>query len=194
MRRINVTNNITLDGVMQAPGAKGEDDRGGFPHGGWAIPYNDEVKAMEMGAGMAKPGDMLFGRRTYEQFFKAWGGRTDNPFSPVLEKARKYVVSSTLKEPLPWANSILLRGDGAESVAALKKDGGGDCVILGSGELVRALLKRDLIDDMVLLIHPLTLGTGSRMFADQGALAKFDLVKSVPTTKGVIIATYRRQA
>jgi dihydrofolate reductase len=194
MRRINVTNNITLDGVMQAPGGKGEDDRGGFPHGGWAASYNDEVKGREMGAGMAKPGDMLFGRRTYEQFFRTWHGRTDNPFSPVLDKARKYVVSNSLREPLPWANSILLRGNGADAVAALKEDGGSDCVILGSGELVRSLLERGLIDDMVLLIHPLTLGTGIRLFADQGALAKFDLVKSVPTTKGVIIATYRLSA
>ena len=191
MRRIIVTNNLTLDGVMQAPGAKDEDTRGGFEHGGWAVPYNDEVKGREMASGMATGADLLFGRRTYENFFKVWHGRTDNPFTSVLDAARKYVVSTSLREPLAWQNSTLISAEAPETIARLKREPGNDLVILGSGVLIRSLLAHDLIDELVLLIHPLLLGAGQRMFAEQGTVAKFSLVKSVPTTKGVIIATYR---
>jgi dihydrofolate reductase len=192
MRKISVVNNLTLDGVMQAPGGPDEDTRSGFKHGGWAVPYNDEVKAKKMGEGMSRRrGGLLFGRRTYEHFFKVWPGRTDNPFSPVLDNTQKYVASTTMKEPLPWKNSTLLKGDAADAIAQLKTEGDDDLVILGSGELLRSLMRHDLIDEMVLLIHPLVLGTGRRMFADDGTLAKFELAESLPTTKGVIIATYR---
>jgi dihydrofolate reductase len=190
MRKINVTNNVTLDGVMQAPGAPTEDTRHGFNCGGWAVPYNDEVKMRIMGRGMGMPGALLFGRHTYEHFFKVWPGRTDNPFTEVLDNTQKFVVSRTLKEPLPWKNSTLLKGDAEESVAALKKEPGVDLTILGSGELVRSLVRCNLIDQFVLLIHPLILGAGQRMFGDDGTMAKFKLAESVPTTTGVIIATY----
>ena len=190
MRKINVTNSVTLDGVMQAPGSKNEDTRNGFTHGGWTAPYHDEVKMKIMGRGMARRGALLFGRNTYEHFFKVWPGRTDNPFTEVLDNTQKYVVSRTLTEPLPWKNSTLLAGDAEESVAALKNEPGVDLTILGSGELVRSLVRRNLIDQFVLLIHPLILGAGQRMFGDDGTLAKFKLVESVPTTTGVIIATY----
>ena len=136
---------------------------------------------------------MLFGRRTYEKMYKAWHGRTDgNPFTPYLDNARKYVASRTLKEPLKWQNSVLLRGDAADAVAKLKGEDGDDLAILGSGELIRSLARRDLIDQYTLLIHPLVLGAGLRMFGDDGAYAKFRLANSVPTTTGVIIATYAR--
>ena len=102
MRTISVTNNLTLDGVMQAPGGKEEDPREDFKHGGWATPYHDSVKMRIMGEGMAKPHGLLFGRRTYEHFFKVWPGRTDNPFTEVLDNTQKYVASRTLKEPLPY--------------------------------------------------------------------------------------------
>ena len=193
MRKIVVTNNVTLDGVMQAPGRKDEDTRGEFTHGGWAIPYGDEVMAKEMGQGMARGGDLLFGRRTYEDLFKSWHGRTDNPFTAVLDNARKYVVSNTLKEPLPWQNSTPLTGDAADSVAALKREPGNDLGVIGSGELVKALMRRGLVDQIVLLVYPLVLGSGRRLFADDGTFASFALVKSVSTTKGVIIATYERR-
>ena len=192
MRKINVTNNVTLDGVMQAPGGKEEDTRNGFRHGGWAAPYHDEVKMKIMGRGMARRGALLFGRRTYEHFFKVWPGRTDNPYTEVLDNTQKYVVSRTLKEPLPWKNSTLLAGDAEDTVAALKNDPGVDLTILGSGELVRSLVRCNLIDQFILLIHPLVLGSGQRMFGDDGTLAKFTLTESVPTTTGVIIATYER--
>jgi len=190
MRRINVTNNVTLDGVMQAPGGKEEDTRNGFRHGGWAAPYHDEVKMKIMGRGMAKRGALLFGRHTYEHFFKVWPGRTDNPFTEVLDNTQKYVVSTTMKEPLPWKNSTLLAGDAEATVAALKNEPGLDLTILGSGELVRSLVRHNLIDQFVLLIHPLILGAGQRMFDNDGTLARFKLAESVPTTTGVIIATY----
>jgi len=190
MRKINVTNSVTLDGVMQAPGGKEEDTRNGFRYGGWAAPYHDEVKMRIMGRGMARRGALLFGRHTYEHFFKVWPGRTDNPFTEVLDNTQKYVVSRTLKEPLPWKNSTLLAGDAEESVAALKNEPGPDLTILGSGEVVRSLVRRNLIDQFVLLIHPLILGAGQRMFDNDGTLARFTLAESVPTTTGVIIATY----
>jgi dihydrofolate reductase len=190
MRQLIVNTFLTLDGVMQAPGGKEEDTRNGFRHGGWAAPYHDDVKMKIMGRGMAKRGALLFGRHTYEHFFKVWPGRTDNPFTEVLDNTQKYVVSRTLNEPLPWKNSTLLLGDAEETVAALKNEPGVDLTILGSGELVRSLVRHNLIDQFVLLIHPLILGAGQRMFDNDGTPARFKLAESVPTTTGVIIATY----
>lgn len=191
MRRVTAVENVTLDGVMQAPGGKEEDTRNAFKYGGWANDYNDDVKGKIMAEGMAKHADLLFGRRTYEHFFKVWPGRKDNPFTEVLDNTLKHVASRTLKEPLPWKNSSLLQGDAADAVSTLKETPGSDLVILGSGELVQSLMKRDLIDEIQLLIHPLVLGSGRRLFADDGTFAKFTLVKSTPTTRGVIIASYQ---
>ena len=190
MRKVSVYNNVTLDGVMQAPAGKNEDTRGGFTHGGWALPYDDAVKGRVAAEGMARGGDLLFGRRTWQHLFKAWHGRTDNPFTEVLDRSRKFVASTTLKEPLEWENSTLLRGDAAGSVAELTKTPGNDLTILGSGELIRALMRRHLIDQMILLIHPLVLGSGRRLYPDDGTFARFRLADSVTTTTGVVIATY----
>jgi dihydrofolate reductase len=192
MSKIVVVENLSLDGVMQAPGRADEDLRGGFAHGGWALPYNDSVKGQIMAKGMADAGPLLFGRRTYEDFFSVWPNRTDNPFTEVLDNAQKYVASTTLTEPLPWKNSTLLEGDAADAVARLKEQPGKDIVVMGSGELVRSLMRRNLVDDYVLLIHPLVLGTGRRLFADAGAFAALRLVDAQTTTTGVMIATYRQ--
>ena len=191
MRTISATLSMSLDGVIQAPGRPDEDARGGFDRGGWAVPYNDDVMAQKMGEGMASSGTMLFGRRTYEDFFGFWPQQTDNPFTPYLNQTTKYVVSSTLTEPLPWENSILLSGDPTASVAKLKAESGPDLGIVGSGELVRSLLAAGLIDRYVLLIHPLVLGQGRRLFDDRGPGADLELVDSVTTSKGVIIGTYK---
>jgi len=193
MARLVVLNSVTLDGVMQAPARADEDTRGGFTHGGWAIPYNDAVMAQVMGEGMAQSagGSLLFGRRTYMDFYNVWPNRTNNPFTPVLNATQKYVASTTLEEPLPWSNSTLLKGDVAEAVARLKEQAEKDIMIMGSGELIQTLMRHNLIDEFTLSIHPLALGTGRRLFADGGAPAAFRLVKSVPTTTGVIIATYQ---
>jgi predicted RNA polymerase sigma factor len=124
MRRIAVVNSITLDGVMQGPGRYDEDCTDGFAHGGWASPYRDPVMFQAMSSGMADAGPMLFGRRTYLDFFKVWHGRTDNPYSEVLDNGQKYVASTTLTNPLPWQHSTLLEGDAADAVAALKAQPG----------------------------------------------------------------------
>jgi len=191
LSRVVVTNNLTLDGVMQAPARPDEDVRGGFTHGGWALPYNDAVMGRVMGEGMAKGGALLLGRRTYEDFYAVWPKRTDNPYTEVLNNSRKYVASTTLREPLPWRNSTLLKGDAADAVAALKEQPGKDIVILGSGELAQSLMRRNLIDEYVLLIHPLILGSGRRLFADDASFAALRLVNTVTTSTGVVIATYQ---
>ena len=190
MGKVVVINNVTLDGVMQAPGRSDEDTRGGFEHGGWAVPYNDEVMGRAMGERMARPGSLLLGRRTYEDFYGFWPNQEDNPFTEVLNRTRKYVASRTLSEPLPWSNSTLLEGDAAEAVARLKEQSAEDLGVLGSGELVWSLIRRKLVDEWVLLIHPLVLGSGRRLFPE-GEFASLRLVDSVTTTTGVLIATYQ---
>lgn len=191
MRKIVVNMNLTLDGVMQAPGRPDEDTRGGFEHGGWAAPYFDPVMASVAAEGIAKSPDMLFGRRTYEDFYAVWPNRTDNLFTDVLNNAHKYVASTTLEEPLLWSNSTLLKGDAVEAVASLKEQPGKDLVVLGSGELVRSLMQHNLIDEYVLSIHPLVLGSGQRLFTDGSPYAALQLVDTQTTTTGVVIATYR---
>lgn len=190
MVQIVVFNSVTLDGVMQAPGRADEDTRGGFRHGGWAVPYSDADQGRVAGESMATSGALLLGRRTYEDFYKVWPHRTDNPFTEILNASTKYVASRTLREPLPWENSVLLSGDAADEVARLRREPGKDIVILGSGELVRSLMARNLIDRYILQIHPVVLGSGQRLFTDGGTLAKLHLVNSVTTSKGVIAATF----
>jgi dihydrofolate reductase len=190
MGKLVVLESVSLDGVMQAPGRVDEDLRGGFAHGGWAQPYRDAVMGQVMAGGMADVGPLLFGRRTYEDFFKVWPGRTDNPFTSVLDNAQKYVASTTLTEPLPWVNSTLLQGEAAVAVARLKQQSEKDVLVMGSGELVGTLMRQDLVNAYVLLIHPLLLGSGRRLFPDDGSLARLRLADAKTTTTGVIIATY----
>jgi dihydrofolate reductase len=191
MTKVVVVNNVTLDGVMQAPGRPDEDRRGGFEHGGWALPYNDAVMARVMGERMSQArGALLLGRRTYQDFHSVWPNRKDNPYTDVLNSTQKYVASTTLRAPLPWINSTLLEGDAADAVARFKEQQNEDLGVLGSGELVKSLMMRNLIDEYVLLIHPLVLGSGRRLFP-AGTFAALQLVDSVATTTGVIIASYQ---
>ena len=190
MSKIIAVISLTLDGVMQAPGRPDEDRRGGFEHGGWAGAYRDPVMMQAMGKGMAQAGPLLFGRRTYEDFFAVWPGRQDNPFTTVLDNARKYVASRTLREPLPWQNSTLLPGEAAETVASLKEQPGKDIVVLGCGDLMQTLMRHGLVDVYQLLIHPLVLGQGRRLFSEGTHRTALRLVESVTTTTGVIMATY----
>jgi dihydrofolate reductase len=190
MSRLVVINHLTLDGVMQAPGRADEDPRGGFEHGGWAIPNNDEVMGRAMGERMVG-GPLLLGRVTYEALYAFWPHQTDNPFTEALNRTQKYVVSTTLTEPLPWVNSTLVKGAVAAAVAELKERSEQNIGVLGSGELIQTLRQHDLIDDYLLMIHPLVLGTGRRMFPEGSATGALQLVDSVTTTKGVVIATYR---
>jgi len=189
--RVVVFMSVTLDGVIQAPARPDEDVRGGFERGGWAVPYADEVMGRMAGEGMAKPGSLLLGRRTYEDFYTVWPNRTDNPYTEVLNNRTKYVASRTLQEPLPWKNSTLLKGDAGEAVASLKKRPGGDVTVIGSGELVESLMRSNLIDEYILLIHPLVLGSGRRLFTEGGPSATLRLVGTKTTTTGVVIATYQ---
>jgi dihydrofolate reductase len=191
--RLVVFEGISLDGVMQSPARPDEDERGGFKQGGWGIPYADAVAQAEMGKRMGRRGALLLGRRTYEDFYQVWPNRPetkDNPYTAVLNKTQKYVVSRTLKEPLPWMNSTLLKGEAEDTVPKLKRELDGDLAVLGSGNLVQSLLKQNLVDELVLSIHPLTLGSGRKLFPEPGVFAKFRLAGSVPTTTGVVIADY----
>jgi dihydrofolate reductase len=192
MTRIVAFESVTLDGVMQAPGRPDEDTRNGFEHGGWAAPYADAKMGEAATKSMGQTGGLLLGRRTYEDFYGFWPKQKDNPFTGVLNATPKYVASTTLREPLPWENSILLSEDALDAVSDMRKRDGQDIVILGSGNLVRSLAARDLVDEYVLLIHPLVLGRGQHLFADDAQMTSLSLVKSESTTTGVVIATYRR--
>ena len=191
MSKLVAFESVTLDGVMQAPGRADEDTRGDFRHGGWAAPYADEVMFSVAAEGMAQAGPMLFGRRTYEDFYSFWPHQTDNPYTEVLNNAQKFVASTSLEEPLPWSSSTLLNGEVPEAVAGLKAESDKDIVVLGSGQLVHTLMSHDLIDEYVLLIHPLILGTGRRLFAEGTPKVALRLLDSKVTTTGVVIATYR---
>lgn len=190
MAKVVVTEHLTLDGVMQSPARPDEDTRGGFDKGGWAIPGNDEVMFRVMGEGMSAAGSLLLGRRTYDDFYAYWPNRADNPFTDVLNKTTKYVASRILSEPLPWQNSILLRGDAERAVAELKQSQDGTLGVIGSGKLAVSLGRAGLVDEYVLMIHPLVLGNGQRLF-EEGLPGRLRLVESIPTTTGVIIARYQ---
>jgi dihydrofolate reductase len=192
MGRIVTFTHVTLDGVMQAPGRPDEDTRGEFGFGGWEVRYADEVMAGVAAQGMATGSALLLGRRTYEDFHGFWPNQPQpNPFTDVLNRSQKYVASRTLSEPLPWENSTLLKGDAGESVADLKASSERDLVVLGSGDLIETLMRHDLIDEYTVLIHPLVLGTGRRLFDDDAPAATLRLVDSKITTTGVIVAIYR---
>jgi dihydrofolate reductase len=195
MPRVVVINHLTLDGVMQAPGRPDEDRRSGFEHGGWASSrmFGDEVIGGALGARMASSSGLLFGRRTYDDLLGFWNSQ-DSPFKDALNNAPKYVASRTLTEPLPWPNSTLLRGDIGDAVAALRQEPGNELQVMGSGELIQALMHHNLIDEYMLLIHPLVLGDGRRLFSANGARTALRLLNAQASPSGVVIATYETAA
>jgi dihydrofolate reductase len=189
--RIVVINHITLDGVMQAPGRADEDTRGGFPHGGWALPGNDEAMFRAIGERMGAPDSaLLLGRRSYDDMLTIWNAR-GGPFKDGLNSTPKYVVSHSASTHLAWPNSTLLHGDIPAAVAQLKHQPGGNLVIMGSGQLIRALLPHALIDEFLLMIHPILLGSGQRLFDLANNPTALRLIASTSTPKGVILASYR---
>jgi dihydrofolate reductase len=193
MGRIVVMNHVTLDGVMQGPGRADEDTRDGFAQGGWGrrSVTPDDAVGKAMGERMAAGGGLagwLFGRRTYEDLLASWNAQ-GGPFKDALNNSAKYVASTTLKEPLPWPNSTLLHGDTVDAVRALKAQSGGVLAIMGSGVLIGSLMAANLIDEYLLMIHPLVLGTGRRLFP-WGVHVSLQLTDSVTTATGVLIATY----
>jgi dihydrofolate reductase len=190
MAKVVVVNHLTLDGVMQAPGRPDEDTRDGFAYGGWATPRNDEVMGAKAGEWMDGNHAFLFGRRSYEDMLKAWN-RLGGPYKDALNNAPKYVASRDPSTTLEWPNSTLVHGDVPAAVAALKHKVHGNLVVMGSGELIGSLMAADLIDVFVLMIHPLVLGTGRRLFGD-GVHASLRLTDSVATTKDVLVASFER--
>jgi dihydrofolate reductase len=191
MRKLAVSTFLTLDGVMQSPGAPEEDPSGGFTHGGWSVKYWDDLMGQVMGRAMSEPFDLLLGRRTYEIFAAYWPHATDVPGAAELNKARKHVASRTLKR-VEWNNSTLIRGDVPTYVADLKKQDGPEIQVHGSGGLIQTLLKHDLIDEFRLWIFPLVLGDGKRLFADGATPAGLKLVDTKTSSTGVMMGTYAR--
>ena len=191
MRKLIVSEFITLDGVLQSPGYPDEDPSGGFEAGGWQQRYFDDVLGRAAIEGLAASGGLLLGRRTYEIFGGFWPtAPADDPLAKIINGLPKYVVSTTLQEPLPWANSQVLRGDVAQAVGELKGQDGGDLRVLGSGELVQTLMEQDLVDVYALMIHPLVVGGGRRLFRDGNPGTSLRLVESTTTSTGVLIVSY----
>jgi dihydrofolate reductase len=191
MREVIVSEFVTVDGVIQSPGYPDEDPSGGFDSGGWQQEYFDEQLGRAVMSGLTAAGGLLLGRRTYEIFAAFWPtAPADDPVGPTMNRLQKYVVSTSLTEPLSWENSHVLRGDLGKNVAELKGQDGGDLFVIGSGELVQALMEEDLVDRYALMIHPLVIGRGKRLFRDGNPKTPLRLVDSSTTSNGVIIATY----
>jgi dihydrofolate reductase len=192
MRKVIVNEFISLDGVVQAPGAADEDTTGGFEHGGWHLNYFEELSQQRVLEGIVDAGGFLLGRRTYEIFAAYWPNAPEEEqvIAEPLNTKPKYVASSTLTGPLEWQNSAVLPGQVAEAVTALKQDDDGDLHVIGSTQLVQTLIEHDLVDEFRLMIDPLVLGGGKRLFPDDGALRPLRLVDSQATTTGAILATY----
>jgi dihydrofolate reductase len=192
MRKVVVNEWMTLDGVVQAPGAADEDTSGGFTHGGWHMPYFDDLSRNWVVEGYAGAGGFLLGRRTYELLASYWphASEEEQVIAEPLNSLPKYVASTTLEDPLEWEHSTVLRGDVAEAVSALKKEDGGDLHVIGSPAFVQTLIEHDLADEFRVMIDPLVVGGGKRLFRDGGTLRPLRLVESQVTTTGAIIATY----
>jgi dihydrofolate reductase len=191
--RIVLSEFLTLDGVMQAPGGKDEDTSGGFEHGGWQLDndYIDDVGGQAIMQSFEGADGLLLGRRTYEIFASYWPTSDEEPIAGVMNKLRKYVASTTLRSPLEWQNSELLEGDTVEAVRTLKEQPGKDLLVIGSGNFAQTLIESGLVDEYRLMIHPIVVGGGKRLFRDGNPLAKLTLVDSKMTTTGVVILTYR---
>jgi dihydrofolate reductase len=192
MRKVIVIEWMSLDGVVQAPGAPDEDTTGGFEHGGWHLRYFDPMSQESVVENLNEAGGFLLGRRTYENFAGYWPNASEDEqvVAQPLNTKPKHVASTTLTEPLEWQNSTLLQGDVARAVAALKREDGADLHVIGSTVLVQTLIEHDLVDEYRLMIDPLVVGGGKRIFPDDGALRPLRLVDSKMTTTGAILATY----
>ena len=193
MRKLIVNEFMSLDGVVQAPGGADEDPTGGFAHGGWHMRYmEDELAQRWVLQSIVEAGGFLLGRRTYEIFAAYWPNAPEEEqvIAEPLNSKPKYVASTTLTEPLEWQNGRLVEGDVAAAVAALKQEDGGDLHVIGSTELVRTLIEHDLVDEFRLMIDPIVLGGGKRIFRDDGSLRPLRLVDGQVTSTGAILTTY----
>jgi dihydrofolate reductase len=192
MRKVIVDEFLSLDGVAQAPGAADEDTSGGFAHGGWSMGYMDETAQKVVIDGIVSAGGFLLGRRTYDIFAAYWPNAPEEEqvVAEPLNTKPKYVVSNTLSDPLEWQNSTVVSGELAQAVTALKEEDGGDLHVIGSTQLVRSLLEHGLVDQLWLMIDPVIVGGGKRIFSDDGVLRPMRLVESQVTNPGAIIAIY----
>lgn len=192
MRKIIVNEWMTLDGVVQAPGEPDEDKTGGFEHGGWHMPYFDDLSRGWVVENLTAAGGFLLGRRTYESLANHWPNAPEEEqiLARPLNTLPKYVASTTLTGPLAWQNSTVLQGDLAETVAALKQEKGDNLYVLGSTVLVQTLIEHDLVDEFRVMIDPLVVGGGKRIFRDDRVLRPLQLLDSQVTSTGAIIATY----
>jgi dihydrofolate reductase len=191
-RKLIVGMFLSLDGVMQAPGGPDEDTEGGFTHGGWTVPLFDEQLGQIMVELTSRAGGLVLGRRTYEGFASTWPQvGDDDPVAASLNRMPKYVASGTLKT-VEWKNSTLLTGDVAEAVARLKQEPGDDLQVSGSGNLIQTLLAHDLVDGFTLIVFPVLLGSGKRLFAGGTIPAALRLVDSSTTATGVVVSRYER--
>jgi dihydrofolate reductase len=191
MRTLAVSTFLTLDGVMQAPGGPEEDPSGGFAHGGWSVPYWDDAMGARMGELMGRPFDLLLGRRTYEIFAAHWPHARDQPGADELNNATKYVASRTL-DRVDWENSSLLEGDVPDAVARLKEQDGPEIQVHGSSDLIQTLLQHDLVDELRLMLFPIVLGEGKRLFGEGTVPRGFEVGASEASSTGVVMTTYRR--
>jgi dihydrofolate reductase len=189
MRKLIVSTFLTLDGVMQAPGGPGEDDSGGFAHGGWSVNYWDEQMGQVMDEATSTPFAMVLGRRTYDIMAAYWPHASEEDGAKVFNDATKYVASRSHPK-LEWSNSVLIEGDAAEGLAALKKEDGPELQVHGSGNLIQTLLRHKLVDEYRLWVFPLVLGSGKRLFSEGTIPAGLKLVDSKVSTTGVVIGTY----
>lgn len=189
MRKLIVSTFLTLDGVMQAPGGPGEDDSDGFTHGGWSVNYWDERMGEVMGAAMGVPFDLVLGRKTYDIFAAHWPHASEEDGAKPLNDATKYVASRS-QPTLEWSNSVLIEGDAAAGIAALKKQDGPELQVHGSGNLIQTLLRHSLVDEYRLWVFPLVIGSGKRLFSEGTIPAGLKLVDSTVSTTGVMIGTY----
>jgi dihydrofolate reductase len=187
MRKIIVLSMITLDGVMQAPGAPEEDTSGGFKYGGWTAPYGDEVGGKVVQEELKQTADYLLGRKTFEIWADYWPEHAD--FWPGINEGTKYVMSGTIKKS-DWKNTVFI--ESVEDIKKLKNSDGADIQVWGSSKLIQLLLKNDLVDEFRLKIYPLTLGEGKKLFDNGPIPAAFTLTQSLITPTGVIIANYKR--
>jgi len=193
MRKLMVSEFMTLDGVMQAPGGKDEDRDGGFEHGGWTLPYWHDDIGKSFGALMADTDAFLLGRRTYVTHAEAFEPLPPgDPFGDMMNAPKHYVVSRTLKDPI-WRNTTIIRDNVIESVRALKAEPGKNILTDGSSQLVHALFTHDLVDELHLLLYPLALGRGKRVLPEEG-LTKFSLKSATPYPTGVVGLHYARVA
>jgi dihydrofolate reductase len=192
MRKVVVNEWMTLDGVVQGPGYADEDTSGGFEKGGWHLQYFDDLSRNWVVEGYTGAGGFLLGRQTYENLASYWpnASEEERAIAEPLNTLPKYVASRTLSEPLAWQNSTLLQGEAPDAVRALKLDEGGDLHVIGSPDFVQTLMEHDLVDEYRLMIDPVVVGGGKRLFRDDSTLRSLRLAKSEVTTTGAILATY----